>query len=353
MVGNQEEHIIFPKPDEDVTAPSRKQDHIELAFKSQIAAANNDTRFFYEPLLSAHASVNNIPTSNFGNKVLKAPLWVSSMTGGTQLARKINHNLARACHDFGLGMGLGSCRQLLQEDTYLKDFDVRSIIGDDLPFFANLGIAQVEQLIATNCTHLIPELLDKLRVDGLIIHINPLQEWLQPEGDIFHVSPLETIEIFIEKYPHINLIIKEVGQGMGYNSLKALFQLPILAIDFAALGGTNFSQIELMRNQKSAQGAFHNLTFVGHTAIEMVQFCNQILTDLHPDEIKCKQVIISGGVGDFLDGFYLINKININAIYGQASGFLKHAKESYDELHTYVADQIKGLSLANSFLRVK
>ena len=111
-----------------------------------------------------------------------------------------------------MGMGLGSCRALLFSDEHLKDFDVRHLIGDDLPFYANLGIAQLEELIENNEVFLINNLIEKLRADGLIIHVNPLQEWLQPEGDRFKVAPIDTIETILEK---INYPIKLLGISMG------------------------------------------------------------------------------------------------------------------------------------------
>ena len=107
-------------------------------------------------------------------------MWVSSMTGGTAWAKTINHNLARACKDFGMGMGLGSCRSLLHSNDTFSDFNVRPFIGEDLPLYANLGIAQVEELLERGQLRKVKELVDKLEADGLIIHINPLQEWLQP-----------------------------------------------------------------------------------------------------------------------------------------------------------------------------
>src|ERR1051325_3494522 len=112
---------------------SRKKDHIGLAFKSQ-EGIENDSRFYYEPLLSAHPAA--LKPVMFLSKTMKAPLWISSMTGGTELAYTINHNLARACRDFGLGMGLGSCRILLEGDTYFKDFNLRHELGNDRPLFA-------------------------------------------------------------------------------------------------------------------------------------------------------------------------------------------------------------------------
>jgi isopentenyl-diphosphate Delta-isomerase len=250
--------------DDDPTAADRKRDHIEMAFRSQVQHGEVDERFYYEPLLSAHPQPGSLPPFSFLGKTLRAPLWVSSMTGGTEWANTINHNLARACAEFGMGMGLGSCRSLLFSDDTLEDFAVRHLIGDDLPLYANLGIAQLEQLIDKQELWRVTALLEKLQADGLIIHVNPLQEWLQPEGDRFKRPPLQTITTVLEQMPTLKIIVKEVGQGMGYESLRALFQLPLQAVDFAASGGTNFAKLELLRSSKTNQEIYHQLAQVGH-----------------------------------------------------------------------------------------
>lgn len=337
--------------DDDPTASDRKRDHITLAFQSQIETGLLDKRFSYEPLLAAHPKQGSLPAFEFLGKQMRAPMWVSSMTGGTAMAHTINHNLARACREFGFGMGLGSCRSLLFDDANLADFAVRHLIGDDLPLYANLGVAQLEQLIDNKETYLVSVLLDKLKADGLIIHVNPLQEWLQPEGDRFQRPPLQTIQTILEQVD-APIIVKEVGQGFGYESLKALLQLPLVAVDFAANGGTNFSKIELLRSDKLRQKVYEQLAFVGHSAEEMVYLTNQIVEELG-DDLRCKEIIISGGVKHFLDGYYLTQKCQLNSIYGQASGFLKHAQGSYDDLREYVESQVQGLELANAFLKVK
>lgn len=336
--------------DKDPTAVSRKQDHIQLAFESQISEI--DKRFYYEPILAAHPKAETSIACNFLGKKMNAPLWVSSMTGGTQYAGVINRNLAKAAHEFGFGMGLGSCRGLLSSDEHLQDFDIRNIIGDDLPLYANLGIAQLEQLFDNHQENKIQDLVNKLRADGLIIHVNPFQEWLQPEGDHFKYPPIDTIKRVIDAFPDLKIIVKEVGQGMGYESLKTLFQLPLAAIDFAANGGTNFSKLELLRSTPQKQAIYAQLANVGHSAVEMVDMTNNIIKDLG-NKALCKEVIISGGIKDFLDGYYLINKLFLPAIYGQASTFLKYARGDYQELHDFVAAQIEGLKLANCFLKVK
>lgn len=347
------ENLVLPSnPDEDdPTASERKRDHIELAFRSQVERAALDDRFYYEPLLAAHPGPDTLPKISFLGKQLSAPLWVSSMTGGTEMAKIINHNLARACGEFGMGMGLGSCRSLLFGNETLSDFDVRSLMGPDVPLFANLGIAQVEQLIDHQELYRIPVLINKLKADGLIIHVNPFQEWLQPEGDHLSRPPIETIATVLSELD-VPIIVKEVGQGMGYRSLKALLQLPLAAIDFAANGGTNFAKLELARSSQLQQEAYGRLANIGHSAEEMVKLCNQLVQELG-DQRQCTQIIISGGIRHFLDGYYLTEKCALPSIYGQASQFLKHARADYETLQTYVKTQIKGLALSNTYLSLK
>jgi isopentenyl-diphosphate delta-isomerase len=324
----------------------RKREHIELAFKSQTTAEKADSRFIYEPLLSEHPT--ELTPIGFLGKTLRTPIWACSMTGGTELAKKINENIARVCKDFGMGMGLGSCRILLDDDTYFEDFNVRKYIGDSLPLFANLGIAQIDILLLNNDTDKIKRLIEKLKADGLIIHVNPLQEWFQPEGDPITRPSIDIIEELIEKaeYP---LIIKEVGQGMGNESLKRLLQLPIQAIEFGAFGGANFSMVELLRRDKNECDIYKPLAYVGQTAEQMVDAINYLSGSV---DLVCKQIIISGGINNFLDGYYLMKKSAVPALYGQASAILKFAKQSYEKLYKYIEMQVKGLSLAEAFLRI-
>ena len=333
----------------DPNAANRKRDHIELALKSQVSTL--DPRFYYEPLFSAHPEKGSLQPFEFLEKTFYVPMWVSSMTGGTEMARIINQNLARACGEFGFGMGLGSCRSLLYSDEYLEDFNVRPLLGEGVPLFANLGIAQLETLIERGEIHLIEKLVAKLHADGLIIHVNPMQEWLQPEGDRFKKPPIETIQTLIDNLK-MPLMVKEVGQGFGYESIKALLQMPLAAVDFAAAGGTSFSKLELLRGATETQNMYGALAHIGHSAPEMVDMTNAIVAELG-DKIRCRQIIVSGGIQDFLDGFYCIKKLKLPAIYGQASAFLKHAQGDYSDLKAFIEMQIRGLELAEAFLRVK
>ncbi len=327
----------------------RKRDHIDLAFRSHMENALGDKRFYYEPLLSAHPDKELKPFEFLG-KQLRTPIWVSSMTGGTEKAAKINLNLARACAQFRMGMGLGSCRSLLDSKQYFADFDMRSVIGDDLPLYANLGICQIETLIGDKALDKVEAMVHNLRADGLIVHINPMQESLQPEGDFMSRSPIESLQEFTEEIK-IPLIVKEVGQGMGPKSLEALMQLPLQAIEFGAFGGTNFAKIELMRHPEKARQVLEALSRIGHNAEEMLEWTNRIYEN--NKSIECKEIIISGGIDSCLDAYYLMKKSKMPAIYGQASALLKHAQGEYIDLESYLKSQIKGLQLAEAYLSLR
>ena len=330
------------------TADKRKQSHLQLAFDSQNDII--DPRFYYEPMLNGHPANQNDFEIQLGEKIMKFPIWISSMTGGTTDAGPINKILAKSAAKFGLGMGLGSCRIILEDDTYFEDFNLRPILGPEIPFYANIGIAQAERLLQNNQLDKINGLVNRLDADGIIIHVNPLQEWLQPEGDVILESPLKTIDSLLNELS-VPMMVKEVGQGFGPESMKELLKRPLIAIDFAANGGTNFSKLELIRN-KELMDDYKNVVNLGHGPKEMIEFLNQSLAEIGAD-CKCENVIISGGVKDFLDGYYYTSRANHQSFYGQASAFLKHAKSGQEDLDNFIERQIKGLQMASKFLRVK
>lgn len=328
----------------------RKRDHIDLAFSSRLEAKHADNRFDYEPLFGIHQKTEQ--EFHFAGKKMRLPLWVSSMTGGTKRAGTINKNLAQACAEFGLGMGLGSCRILLDSPEHFEDFNVRPIMGNDAPLFANIGICQLESMLQDGSSDKLAELVEKLDADGLIVHINPLQEAFQPEGDQLKRPALELLQEYLENTT-MKIIIKEVGQGFGYASLKQLLQLPIEAIEFAAMGGTNFSLVELNRSDAVAAEVFNPFIHVGHTAEEMTHMVNKLVDELPLEAIQAKQLIISGGISSVLDGYYLTSISKLPAFYGMGSAFLRHAMGDYSKLRVFVEKIDQSWSLATNFLKVK
>jgi len=329
-------------------ASDRKHEHIQLALESQTLVSVQDLRFIYEPMLSAHPE--NVDLSfPFLGKVMRTPIWVSSMTGGTRIAGQINKNIAKACRKFGMGMGLGSCRNILSDKTHWADFNLRDEIGDDQPFWANLGIAQVEELVRSKNVQPIIKMIEELRADGLIVHVNPMQEWFQLEGNRLKQPPIDTIRQLLE-LTELKLIVKEVGQGFGPESLKQLMALPLEAIEFGAYGGTNFTKLELMRGEPQKLEDGFPFAFIGQSAQQMVQSVNRIFEENpHP---ACRQMIISGGVRHALDGYYLTSTCQLPSIFGMASPVLKHASVSYESLEMYLESQIHSLTLAKSFLKI-
>jgi len=330
---------------------TRKKDHIDLAFASQVG--DTDPRFHYEPMLSAHPKPGSLPSSKLGSRELRAPIWISSMTGGTGYAHRINHNLARACGQYGLGMGLGSCRPLLHDDDSWKDFDVRDVMGNEGVLYANLGIAQLYELAEDNNLGAIGQMIDRLRADGLIIHVNPLQEWLQDHGDEIKEAPITTIKRVIDAYDG-SIIVKEVGQGIGPASLAALMQLPLTAIEYGAHGGTNFSKLEMSRPGGGDENIYGAIAHVGQTAENMTDTVLR-LRDIMPEAaLNCNQFIVSGGIPDFLTGYYHLERLGSNNFYGQASVFLKYAlKDDPNILDGFIEKQIRGLELAQAYLKLR
>jgi isopentenyl-diphosphate delta-isomerase len=331
----------------------RKRHHLELAEQSQIKVQQKNQCVNYEPLFYPHPTSQDwLSEFEFMGKKMLAPLWISSMTGGTGPAREINQNLGRVCGEFGLGMGLGSIRPLLYSNEFFNDFNLRPLIGKSHPFFANVGIVQVEELLLNNDTNRLHDLVEKLDVDGLIIHLNILQEWFQPEGERLKRPAYENIKEFLDRATY-KIIVKEVGQGLGPHSLKALMQLPLSAIEFGAFGGTNFSHLEMLRAKDNKYTSREAFSFVGHHAEEMVESINHIISTTSQSNILCKNFIISGGIRSMLQGYTLMQQCVGASVIGQAKPYLEFASQSYDQLKAFVENQLEALSMAKRFLTIK
>lgn len=320
----------------------RKGDHIELAQKARTESTTVDLRFNYEPMFFSHPLKSDKWPTKFLGFDFDYPVWVSSMTGGTDHAKVINENLARLCGEFKLGMGLGSCRSLLTDRSRLNEFAVKRFMNGQ-PLYTNIGVAQVEELLREGRESLLVEMIKVVEADGLIIHINPLQEWFQPEGDRYTVTPLETLNKFFDKIS-VPVIVKEVGQGFGPKSLRALLELPLKAIELGAYGGTNFTLLEKMRG--TANENREDFINVGHTASEMIEFLNALPT-------RDKEIIISGGIKTMLDGYELKTKLKTNSVIGMASAFLAPALNDYETLRSFFLCQREALLTARTLVELK
>ena len=196
----------------------------------------------------------------------------------------------------------------------------------------------------------ISKLIDLLQADGIIIHINPLQEAFQPEGEVFKRPPIDTLQEFLEA-TNTRVIVKEVGQGMGPESIERLLHLPIEAIEFGALGGTNFTLLELLRSKEKELTAFEAFGKIGHTAEEMTHMINNVVSKTNA--YSCKQVIISGGITHILDGYNLQQICKLTSVIGMGSALLKLASGEYEVLRSYLQKVEKSYQLASTYLKIR
>jgi isopentenyl-diphosphate delta-isomerase len=225
---------------------SRKADHIRINLEEDVAAKGiesgfDDWHFVHRALPEIDLDHVDLQSRLLEHRV-SAPLLVSCMTGGTEAARVINTRLATIAQQRGLAMGLGSCRVLLEHPDVLPTFDVRPF-APDIPLLANIGAVQLTRGVgAADCQRLI----DMLRADVLVLHLNPLQEALQPEGDTTFGGLLDHIETLCRSL-RAPVIVKEVGWGIADDLVTSLFEAGVAAVDIAGAGGTSWSEVERHR----------------------------------------------------------------------------------------------------------
>ena len=221
----------------------RKLDHLRICLDRNPQFANVTTGL--EKYRFAHQSLPEIDldevvlSSELLGKSLKAPLVISSMTGGTGEAEQINLNLAEAAQHMGLDMCLGSLRAALEDPSLVGTYQVRGVAPDIL-LLANLGAVQLNYEYGAEDCHRVVEMIE---ADALVLHLNPLQECLQLGGNTNFSSLLKKIEQVCHQLP-VPLVVKEVGWGISTRTAKMLNNAGVAAIDVAGAGGTSWSAVE-------------------------------------------------------------------------------------------------------------
>jgi isopentenyl-diphosphate delta-isomerase len=305
------EHPIMSK----VTPTSkRKSEHIQINLEQDVRSGRSTG------LEELHFEHNALPelkldeitlSSTFLGCELKAPILISSMTGGTEEARKINLSLATAAQEKGIALGLGSQRAALENPELEPTFNVRSE-APDIPIFANLGAVQLNYGYGfEECQRAV----DMVSADGLILHFNPLQEAIQPEGDTNFEGLLPKIESICSQLS-VPVIAKEVGWGISANTAQRLVESGVSAIDVAGAGGTSWSEVEMYRaqdpNRAELAAAFIDWGIPTAVAIRNVR-----------EELPSIPIIASGGLRSGID---IAKCIALGAVLGGMAGpFLKAA----------------------------
>jgi isopentenyl-diphosphate delta-isomerase len=231
---------------------NRKSEHLRVCIEEdvefqQLTSGLEKYRFTHCCLPELDRSDIELGTTFLG-KSLKAPILISSMTGGTELAHLVNTRLATVAQRYGLAMGVGSQRIALEQPELAPTFAVRSLAPDIL-LLANLGAVQLNYGCGLeDCL----KLVELLEADALILHLNPLQEWVQSEGDSNFKGLLAKIEQICAQLP-VPIIAKEVGNGISAVMAKQLIEAGVAAIDVAGAGGTSWAKVESQRAKDNRQ----------------------------------------------------------------------------------------------------
>ena len=270
----------------------RKKEHLELCLDANSITSSSGTgldryRFLHNALPELDVDELDLSTDFLGKR-LKAPILISSMTGGFDLARKINRNLAAAAQKLGLAMGVGSQRVALEEPAVADSFRVRDVAPDIL-LLSNLGAVQLNYgYTVDHCR----KAVDMIRADALILHLNVLQEAVQPEGNRNFKGLTEKIANICHKLD-VPVMAKEVGNGISAEVAVKLKTAGVAAIDVAGRGGTSWYSVEAQRAAKQGKPAQTTFADWGIPTEEALVAVRLAVPDL--------PIVASGGIRTGLD----------------------------------------------------
>jgi isopentenyl-diphosphate delta-isomerase len=229
----------------------RKAEHIRLALDPAMQPRKNpfdDYSFEHQALPELNYDRIDLSCS-FLKRRLAAPLLISCMTGGTRDAARINRNLALAAEATGIAVGVGSQRRALEDPSAVSTFQIRSH-APSVPLLANLGAVQLNYGYGIEQCRRAVEMID---ADALVLHLNPLQEAIQPEGQRNFSGLLEKIGEIAGQL-EVPLIVKEVGCGISPGVARRLMAVGVGMVDTAGAGGTRWARIEAKRAQDACLG---------------------------------------------------------------------------------------------------
>ncbi len=312
--------------------PNRKADHIRINLEedvqSGIQSGLERLRFVHRALPELDLDEVDLSSTLMG-RTLKAPILISSMTGGTPEAEEINCILAAAAQENGIAMGVGSQRAGIENPETARTFRVRDYAPDIL-LFANIGAVQLNYgYTLDQCK----QAVEMVQADALILHLNALQEALQPEGDTRFAGLAKKIEQICRQIG-VAVIAKEVGWGFSEADVRLLRDAGVTAIDVAGAGGTSWSQVEKfrMKDPRRAQVAEAFRSWGVPTADAI-----QIVRRVAPEML----VIASGGLQDGMD---IAKSLALGAqLGGMAGPFLRAARQSPAAVQDFIYELVETL----------
>ncbi|MFH1306979.1 MAG: type 2 isopentenyl-diphosphate Delta-isomerase [Candidatus Micrarchaeota archaeon] len=296
----------------------RKDTHIKICEEGEVQykhpAGFEDVHFVHNALPELDLEKVKCLTEFLGRK-LNAPIIISGMTGGTEKGLEINKKLAEGAQEKKVALGLGSGRPMLEDEGKAQYYMVRDV-APDVPIIANIGAVQLKEYDVGK----IEGMVQKIEADGLAVHLNALQEAIQPEGETNFENVYENIRKLCEGLD-VPVIAKETGAGINSNIAKKLFDGGVKWVEVSGKGGTSWSKVEYARG-----GRLQGFEEWGYPTIPAVAECAAF-----------GNTICSGGVRNGIDA---AKAIAIGAkISGAAMPFLK-AENVGEEVENWVS-QIK------------
>ncbi len=246
----------------------RKGDHLRLAASDRHQSAGAgwaDITFVHDAIPDVDAADVDLSTTLLGHR-LRLPLVIAGMTGGHPDARTVNETLARAAQEHGLAMGVGSQRAALRDRRLTDTYAIARDVAPDVPLFANVGISQLldqDRETALDAAAL-GDVVAMIRADALVVHLNYLEESVQPEGQTRAAGALRALEAAIAAV-EVPVIVKETGAGISGEVARRVRQVGAAAVDVGGYGGTSFASIESDRAEDAGDPAKARLgrTFAG------------------------------------------------------------------------------------------
>ncbi len=229
-----------------MTTSSRKIDHIRICLDNPVESEGTEPRAF-DDLVLVHKALPEIDEADidtscrFLGKELSAPLMICAMTGGHPSVKKINENLAIAASELGIAMGVGSQRAALEDGSLKDSFSVVRDAAPDIPLVGNIGAVQLKR----SGPGIIDQLAEMIDADAIAVHLNFLQESIQPEGDRDACGVIQAIGEAAKG--HVPIIVKETGAGISRETASCLAQAGVKIIDVSGQGGLSWSGVETYR----------------------------------------------------------------------------------------------------------
>jgi isopentenyl-diphosphate delta-isomerase len=333
---------------------NRKDEHIYLVSTENVES--HDTTWF-EHVSFVHNAIPELNlndvniASEFLGRQISAPVIIGAMTGGTELTKKINVSLAKVAQKFKIPMMVGSQRVILRHPESKESFSAVRKHAPDIPIVGNLGIAQIA---TSENFEYVSEVIENIKADALAIHLNVIQELIQPEGDKIFSGVYDNIKLLRDQYD-IPIVIKETGCGISREVAQKLVETGIDIIDVSGVGGTSWVAVEYYRAKKENIQSKMDLGELYWdwgipTAASIIEV-NSVVNKFPNTNIK---IIGSGGIRNGID---IAKALRLGADYAAlARPFLMAAlegQESIDDLIEKLLRELKITMLLTSSKKIE